>query len=811
MIQGLWVLGGLWSAHAQDSSDSPEEDEASFELIVTGTRATNRTSLDASAPVDVFDVAELRASGAVGNEVGQALAVVAPSFFFPRQSNSGTSDHVRAGQLRGLSPDQVLVLVNGRRRHTSAVVNSETKIGRGTAAVDFNTIPLGAIKRIEVLRDGAGAQYGSDAIAGVINLILDDDPESSLVTLTAGAHATFEGAIDQTLVDGETTTLEAETGFRVGEDGFVRLGIEGLLRQETNRAGFDQVPFFYLDDKLATDDPNLSAQGRRNYFEGDPRTRGLSGWFNSEIDLGRSTLYAFGTLAGRRTLGATFFRYPRDSRNVPEVYPNGFLPLSRGNNLDGSISVGVRTPISGWDLDVGATWGHNTFSYGVINSINASLGAQSPTEFDSGSYTLNQINLDATLQRNVPVNAFYDAVSVALGVGSRQERFGSAQGQPASFRAGPEDAAIGAQGAVGLSPDDVRNVNRGVYFAFADLSSRIAKPWFLDVAGRYELYSDVGSTLTGKAATVLQPLDQLRIRGSISNSFRAPAVAQIGFADRSINFGEDRALILTRTTPVDDPVAQALGAQDLGPERALDISAGLTVGPFEGLSLTVDAFRIVVNDRITLSERIFGKGLVDAIGGLPGGANVESVRFFTNAVDTQTLGIEGVVGWRRLLGDGELQADLGVSFFDTTIQAIDQAPQQLRDIQDDFELVGVEERNTIETAAPNNKQVLTVSYDAPKLGGTVRASRFGAATRVFNFGGGFEPEQTYGDEFQVDAEFRITSGENLQFAVGGTNLFDEYPDLSSADINFFGNLPYDVLSPIGVNGRYLYLRTTVTL
>lgn len=802
-----WLVQGLSGmAVAQDTDETSADDvDPEYELIVTGTRATNRTSLDSSAPVDVFDVAELRRSGAVGNELGQALAVVAPSFFFPRQSNSGTSDHVRAGQLRGLSPDQLLVLINGRRRHTSAVVNSETKIGRGTAAVDFNTIPLGAIKRIEVLRDGAGALYGSDAIAGVVNLILDDDPESSLVTLTAGAHATFEGAIDQTLVDGETTTLEGETGFKLGEEGFLRLGVEALLRESTNRAGFDQVPFFYVADE---NDPNLAAQGRRNYFEGDPRTRGLSGWFNGEVEAGSSTVYFFGTVASRASRGATFFRYPNDARNVPAVYPNGFLPLSTGNNLDFGLNLGVLSTLGEWDLDIGATWGHNTFQFGVVNSINASLGEDSPTEFDSGSYNLDQITVDATLRRNVP--AFFDQLSVALGIGARQELFRSAQGDPASFDAGPFDGAIGAQGAVGLSPDDVRTVNRSVGFAFADLSTRLAKPWYVDVAGRYELYSDFGSTLNGKFGTLVRPVDRLGLRASVSNSFRAPSVAQIGFADRSINFGDDRALVLTRTTPVDDPVALALGAVDLNPERAFDVSAGLTVGPFEGLSLTVDAFRIAVNDRITLSERIFGPGIVDAVGDLPGGMGVESVRFFTNAVDTTTLGIEGVLGWRKAFDDGVLNVDVGASFFDTSIRSIDAPPPELTAIDPTYQLVGVEEQNTIETAAPTNKQVLTVSYQGEKLGGTVRASRFGPATRVFNFGGGFEPSQTYGDEYQLDAEFRYTQG-NLQFAVGGSNLTDEYPDLSIDDINFFGNLPYDVLSPVGVNGRYLYLRTQVTL
>jgi iron complex outermembrane recepter protein len=798
-------------ANAQDPEASEESDE---EVVVTGSRAQQRSALDSPVPVDVFDDAQLRSAGAVANEVGQALAVVAPSFFFPRQSNSGSSDHVRAGQLRGLSPDQMLVLVNGHRRHTSAVVNSETKIGRGTAAVDFNAIPLGAIGRIEVLRDGAGAQYGSDAIAGVVNLVLDDDPDSSVGAITAGTHLTYEGPIEQTLVDGETLTLEAETGFHVGDEGFVRLGLEAVVREGTNRAGFDGVPFWYASTynstagTYASIPDNTAVAGGRNYAMGDPRTRSGALWLNSEIPLGGVTLYAFGTGSLRATRGAAFFRYPQDYRNVTEIYPDGFLPITTGEAFDLSLNAGLRGESAGWDIDFGTTWGRNVFQFGAINSLNPSLGADSPTEFDSGSYRFDQINLDLVASRGFDLS-LAGPLTVAVGLGSRQELYATFAGQPESYEAGPVDAAIGAQGATGLAPGDERNLARGVYGAFADLSAQLVKQWFVDVAGRYEWYSDFGSTWTGKASTLLSPVDKLGLRASVSNSFRAPGLAQIGFSDRSTNFGEDRALVLTRTSPVDDPIAQALGATELRPERAFDVSAGLVVGPVEGVSLTVDAFRVQVNDRITLSERIFGQGVVDAIAGLPGSEGVESVRYFTNAIDTETMGIEGVFRLAREAGPGVLTLDAGASFFQTKILSFADTPSELTAIDDSFALVGVEEINTVETAAPTNKQVVTGVWDTGDFAGLLRLSRFGSATRVFNFGGGFEPEQTYGDEYQLDAQITVRPSGTVELALGGTNLLDEYPDLSSADINFFGNLPYDVLSPIGINGRYLYLRTRV--
>lgn len=262
------------------------------ELIVTGTAATDRTALDSPVPVDLISGEDLARTGAVGDELGQALAVAAPSFNFPRQSNSGTSDHVRAGQLRGLSPDQLLVLVNGKRRHGSAVVNSETKIGRGTAAVDFNTIPLAAVERVEILRDGAGAQYGSDALAGVINVLFDEDPDRTEIEVTTGAHFTHHEPTGRDISDGETFTLNASTGFALPNEGFLRIGFELENRNKTNRAGFDDVPFF--EDPL-----NAYLAGRRNYTMGDPKTDAYGAWFNGELPLAEGSLYAFGTISHR--------------------------------------------------------------------------------------------------------------------------------------------------------------------------------------------------------------------------------------------------------------------------------------------------------------------------------------------------------------------------------------------------------------------------------------------------------------------------------------------------------------------------------
>lgn len=794
-----WADGALAQQAAASSDDT--------EIVVLGSRTKQRSALDTNVPVDVFSQEELATAGVVGSELGQALTIANPSFNFPRQSNSGASDSVRAGQLRGLSPDQLLVLINGRRVHTSAVVNSETKIGRGVAAVDFNTIPLGAAKRVEVLRDGAGALYGSDAIAGVINVVLDDRPDGFEFTGTYGAHVTGVDPINQTIADGEQWVLQAEGGIPLFERGFLRIGAEYINRNGTNRAGFDQIPFFEEQTPA-----NLALQGQRNYYLGDPNTEAYNVWLNSEVPVGPVTLYAFGTFGERWTNGALFFRYPDSFANVPAIYPNGFRPNTTGDNLDLNISSGARFEVLGFDGDLGVTFGRNRFDYGVTNSLNASLGPASPTSFRSATYENGQLSFNLDLTRDFGRIGFLGDVSFATGAEYRREGFQSTAGDPASFEAGPFDLAIGAQGNPGLNPVDTTELNRDVVGLYAEFSLQPTPRLSIDASGRYEWYSDFGSTGAGKGSVRYEIVPQLlAVRGAVGNSIRAPNLAQIGFADRSINFGDNRTLVNTITVPGFSPIGQALGAEDLKQERALSGSAGFVLNLSPRFTATVDAFRVRVRDRVTLSERLFGDDIAATVQALPGGAGVQSVRFFTNAVDTRTFGVDVVLNYRteQVFG-GVLNLNGAFNYSRTDVTDFNATTPELTAIDPTLALIGVEELNTLETAAPRTKLILTAEYDRGPWDTLFRASRFGSAERVFNFGGGFEPSQRYGAEWSIDTEIGRRIGEHVRLAVGAQNLINNYPDLSSADINFFGNLPYDILSPIGVNGRYVYGRVSVT-
>ena len=802
-IAFLGQSAGSWAADAAPTTTSATGNELD-EVIVTGIRAKGRTVLDSPVPVDVLTGGDLARSGAVAGELGQALQALAPSFNFPRQSNSGGADHVRAAQLRGMSPDQVLVLINGKRRHTSAVVNLESKIGKGTTPVDFNSIPLNAIKRIEVLRDGAGAQYGSDAIAGVINIILDDATTGSEASISYGQNRTSFQPTNQSLRDGNTTVTQLKTAVALG-GGYLDAGAEFRHRGSTNRSGFDTLPFFF-DPTPA----NLATIGNRNYAPGDGDARDTDAWFNSRLPLASGAeFYAFGTYDHRDSVGAAFFRYPDSSGNQSSVYPQGFRPESLGTNDDLSLAGGVNGKAAAWSWDGSLTFGQNRFNYGLRHSLNASLGPTSPTTFRIGDFKFEQLtaNFDAT--RELTLAALAHPLNLALGAEFRRERYQTRPGDPASYAAGPfTDKDVGAQAGPGLTPADAANTSRNVGSLYADLSADLGDRFFGDAALRYEHYSDFGDAVAGKLSGLFKLTPSFAVRGAISNSFRAPSLSQISYKATSTSFGAGGQLASVLTLPVSDEIARALGAKDLKAEKSLNYSVGFTLAPGDEFSLAVDLFRIKVQDRITISEQLNGTDLTDFIQAQFGLANVEGINFFTNAVDTATKGVDVIANYRHALGVGALRLTAAYTYARTTIDGVNATPEQLQALGLNDVLFGVEERNTLEDAAPRTKTILSAEWSDPRWALLARLTRYGSAVRVFNFGGGFEPRQEYGARSQLDLEAELKLTTRFSVALGGTNVLDNYPDLSSDDINYFGNFPYDVLSPIGFNGAFFYARAT---
>ena len=793
-------------AFAQQSSTTPGDAIDLDKVIVTGTRASDRTVLESTSPIDVLTAEDIRKAGVLNGELGSALQALLPSFNFPRQSNSGGADHVRAAQLRGLSPDQVLVLINGKRRHTSALVNTGSKTGKGTTPVDFNAIPVSAIKRIEVLRDGAGAQYGSDAVAGVINVILNDAPEGGAWEASYGLHRTDVEPINQTLTDGQTTFLSGQVGDRIGsEGGFFRIGFEYKSREGTNRAGFDQIPFF----EEQTPD-NLALTGKRNYHLGDGDSKALNAWINSVVPLNESAeFYAFGTYHQSDTRGANYFRYPDGVANWKAVYPDGYRPISIGENLDVAGVGGVRGQWGAWDFDASLNYGRNAFTYRLENSLNASLGPGSPTRFNTGSYEFQQTLANFDFSRGFDSGNHQH--TFATGVEFRREEFDTGAGHAASYAAGPyTDRPTGSQAGGGLTPQDEAHLSRDVSSLYAGLSSKFGEKFTTDLTARYEYYSDFGGELTGKLAGRYEFAPAFALRGSVSNNFRAPSLSQIGFESTSTGYSASGQLLQGRTLSVNNPIAQALGAKPLEPEKSVNFSVGFTSQIGEHFDVSLDVFRIDIDDRVALTERISGDALSEFVEDQFGVRGVESANFFLNAADTRTEGAELVSNWRQALAGGNLLLTGALSYAKTDIKRITPTPDALLAIDPDYVLFGVEESNTLTDAAPRTRAVFSGNWNNDTWNLLTRVTRHGSATRVFNFGGGFEPRQTYGAKWQLDAEVEYRITPKWTVALGGQNLTDEYADRSIDDIAYFGNLPYDVLSPIGSNGAYYYSRVRYT-
>lgn len=787
-------------AQAAPTADAGAGAGSSEIVVVTGTRTPGRTATQSPVPVDVVTAADIERAGAYG-ELGAALQVLAPSFNFSRQSNSSSTDVVRYGQLRGMNPDQVLVLVNGRRRHTTSVVSLDAKIGRGTTPVDFNSIPVSAIERIEVLRDGAGAQYGSDAVAGVINVILKDDAAPTTIEASYGAHVTDFEPTGREITDGHTASLAVSSGITLGEGGFLRFGAEYRDRSATSRGA--PINAFAFIFQVEPDSPlNRRFAGQPGlYRPGDPDVTDLNVWLNGENTVGGALVYGTVTFNQREGEGAAFYRYPDGSAGVPSLYPRGYRPITTNDNQDIGVIFGVRRPVGAWEVDAGINAGRNTFAYGVRNSANPSLGAASPTSFRSASFesSLLAVNVDAT--REIGWG------NLAVGAELRGETYATIAGDPASYLAGPLALAgqrVGAQAGPGLSPTDATTVDRTVVAIYAEAGLEpVPDRLSLDLAARYESYSDAGDALAGKVSGRLELADGIALRASASNSFRAPSLSQTAFQFTTTTLGGGGALVDVRTVAPGSAIGRALGAPDLEPETSVNLSAGfaLSLGAF---NLTLDAFRVDVDDRIIVTERNFG--FANLIRTRTGVANVTDVAVFTNGVDTRTEGLDLVATWRTALLGGNLHLTGAFNRSETEVRGVTRGAGFVPG----FVVLGVEERNTIESSAPVDRATGSAAWSSESWTLTARVTRHGETTRVFNFGGGFEPEQTYGAVSQLDLEAEWQILPTVSVAIGGNNVLDAYPDRSIDDIAYFGALPYDVLSPIGFNGAYWYGRTRIT-
>ncbi len=774
------------------------------QIVVTGTRQPNRTAVDAPAPVDVFTSQEIKATGAT--QTSQILEMLAPSFNYPRPSVTDGTDHVRPATLRGLNSDQVLVLINGKRRHNSALVNINGSIGRGSMAVDLNAIPPEAIDHIEILRDGAAAQYGSDAIAGVINIILKKDVPGEV-----------SAQVGQTRVgDGRTSIVDGSYSFAMPRNGYLNISGEARRADSTNRAGIDTRTQYFANDPRNSD-PALT--NRIDSWVGDPKQHGASGMFNLGVPLTDSVqVYAFGGVSYSNGLAAGFFRRPNDDRTVRAIYPNGFLPLIESHIWNFSEATGLKGDFGGWNWDLGSVYGKNSFRYNGDHSVNVSMGTASPTTFYAGTMTFDQWTTNLDLQKNFDVG-FAQPLSVAMGGEFRRDHYGIQAGEPASYQGGgvpilngPDSghvAAIGSQVFPGFRPSDNTDASRNNVAAYVDFATNPIQSVLVDLAGRVEHYSDFGNTSTGKLAMRWEPIKGYALRGTLSNGFRAPSLGQEYFSTTSTNFIVANGVSTPfdiRTFPVTSAQARALGAQPLRPELSRNYGLGITAQPVSNVSFTADYYKILIDHRIVLSGNFIGSD-IQALLQNAGFAGVNGGRFFTNAINTRTEGLDLVLQSGKDLGDaGTIRFTGGYNHNYTRVTHIDSTPPQLAKYQ--ASLFDRTQVGLTQVAQPHYNLRMSADYEVKNFGLVATESRYGPVTVVATTPAN---DQTFSARWLTDLSLSYRMPHRVTLTGGVDNLFNTYPDKVISANSSGGVFVYSGFSPFGYDGAFYYGRITIGL
>lgn len=791
-------------ALAQEETSGGDELRQS-QIVVTGTRSADRTALETAVPVDVFPVEELTDTGRV--ELNQILTTTVPSFNFNQTAINDGTDIVRPATLRGLAPDQTLVLVNGKRRHSAALVNINGSVGRGSAAVDLNTIPTTAIGSVQVLRDGASAQYGSDAIAGVINVLLREESSGGGVNVRYGAHVTDPEGLNRSEIDGQTTTVGGWAGFGLGEDGFLTVSAEYSLRKRTNRAGLDPRQQF---PDLPEFDEAERTFNRLNHNYGNGRAENINGFFNAGYTLDNGTeLYAFGGVQDREGESPGFYRRAIDARNIAEIYPAGFLPVIGGDVLDYSLGGGIRGTANEWDYDFSVVKGSNELDYSVNNSLNASLGPTSQTSFDAGSLKFDQLTFNADIVRTFDT-LLPGTTTLAFGAEYRDENFEIEAGEEASWIQGPfpatdyfgnpisPTAAAGSQVFPGFTPESAVDEGRDASSIYGEVEWEPNDRTLLSAALRYEDYSDFGDTTTGKIAGRYDFTDQVAIRGAISTGFRAPSLQQQYFTAISTNF-IDGVPFEVGTFPATSPAAIALGGGQLQAEESVSYSLGTVITPTPDWFVTIDAYRIDIDDQIFLTENLGGAEVQQVLA--DAGVNAQLVRFFQNGIKTETTGIDIVTKYDFDFGD---MGDLGVSAaFNYSKTEVTDVPQN--QVIPSLTLFGRDRTLTLEESAPETKLILSADYGYKIADFNVRATRFGDVVDPSN-----NPDNdfTLEADWIIDASVDFQVSERVSLGLGADNVLDEYPTMTPSNQSFNGIFPYSSRSPYGFSGRYVYARAS---
>jgi iron complex outermembrane receptor protein len=795
---------------AQSSSNPQAPQSAAVadtsEVVVTGTRQTNRTVAESMAPIQVLNPQALEESGKLG--VQELLADVLPSFDLPSNSGSNLSNVVRIAEFRGLNPDQVLILINGKRRHPSAIVNVSGTVGVGAQAVDLNTIPPGAIARIEVLSDGAAAQYGSDAIGGVINIILKNSDHGGTINLQGGK---FDAG------DGDNGEVDLNGGFKLGSDGFINISASAIDQRGTSRAANATLTPLYYPGNPANSAPDGVLY--RNY--------GMAPYFiipisyNLEKPLANGfTAYSFATythIFAEQYLG---YRAPSNANNVLALWPNGFQPKNSVFEDDTAFTVGLRkTNLFGWTADLSATDGLNYTDANLRNSVNPTYGTASPIDFHLGNLIAGQFTTNLDLHRDFAVG-LAGPLSVAMGAEFKQDTYTIEAGDVAGYanggqpiltgpNAGKFTDVPGAQAESSFSPLSASHNHRESLAGYGDLETQILPGWDVGLAGRYESYSDFGDNFTGKLSSRYQITPIIAVRGTINNGFRAPSIGQEYYSTASTTQyqGVDYKIALL---PATSAAAKILGATPLKAEESANLSGGLVFTPLRNLTVTLDAYHIHINHRIVLSSNIGllpSGALNPTVAGLLSAQGIQGVNvgsYFLNGANTKTEGVDLVVNYKLYVFGGQLSLNAAFDENDSSILSLSSNASQPIYGTTVFNSTSQEQ---LTKTTPANKTILSGDYKIGKFDFFVRENRFGHYLQPSTVAGA----NSYAKPaWTTDTELLYSLTPHMQLGIGAQNLFNIYPShanpLNFVAATFNGANIYNANSPFGISGGDYYGR-----
>lgn len=775
------------------------------EIILVGNRAKPRTILDSPVPIDNIGVDELRNTGQP--TVDKMLTYRVPSFNSTTQTISDATAHFDPADLRGLGPSRTLVLVNGKRKNQSALVYINDTPGKGEVGVDLKSIPAAAIERIEVLRDGASAQYGSDAIAGVINMVLKKNVEYTSVNVNSGI--TTEG-------DGFNFGADLNTAINVGDNGgYLNFTAAYYEQEETNRAGtpgsdilFDTTGF----ESWLSENPDLGMT------VGQPILKKTDVYFNAGVPLNddKGEFYAFGGITYRKGTSFALYRTPYF---VPDPFNllheagteyQGFQPTFETDIRDNNFTTGFKFELFSFNVDLSGTYGRSAVDYMVNNSINPALGASSPTSFDVGAYTFSNTLANLDLSRN------FGQVSIAFGAEVREERFTAKPGEPASYIAG------GVQSFPGLQPDNAVNATRENFGLYGDIEWDLTENLLIGGAVRYEDFSDFGDNTSWKVnGRYLLGAGKGAIRGSYSSGFRAPSLHQIYLSNIQTLVSGGTISNQGTFNNVDPIIRNGLGVPQLTAETSKNISAGITYKPVSNLSLSVDFYNVKVDDRVLFTGEIGFDGddnSTNPVEQILLDNSITSLKFFVNAVNTNTSGVDVVVNYNNIeLGDGLLGATLAANFNETKIEGQIATPSLLA--ANGYEIFNRKEQSRITSSRPKSKILLGLDYNINKWNFALNNTYFGEVSWQHSnnglnggdFGNGPIPtededfDQTFAGKIITDLIISYEFCTNFSASVSVNNLLNVYPDEIDTKGDFVTDLggrfkyPWEV-NQFGFNG-----------